>query len=68
MDPSNIATAKGTDTSKFSPLNKKCADTIADAKYISQFFDRDALPAMANNVMIPALQLHQGRQNGRQKP
>ena len=56
VDPSNIATAKGTDTSKFSPLNKKCADTIADAKYISQFFDRDALPAMANNVMIPALQ------------
>ena len=29
---------------------------IADAKHISQFFDRDALPAMANNVMIPALQ------------
>ncbi|QHK20382.1 extracellular solute-binding protein [Pseudarthrobacter psychrotolerans] len=56
VDASNIATAKGTDTSKFSPLNKKCADTIADAKYISQFFDRDALPAMANNVMIPALQ------------
>lgn len=56
VDASNIATAKGTDTSKFTPLNKKCADTIADAKYISQFFDRDALPAMANNVMIPALQ------------
>jgi multiple sugar transport system substrate-binding protein len=56
VDASNIATAKGTDTSKFSPLNKKCADTIADAKNISQFFDRDALPAMANNVMIPALQ------------
>jgi multiple sugar transport system substrate-binding protein len=29
---------------------------IANAKSISQFFDRDALPAMANNVMIPALQ------------
>ncbi|MGK3648959.1 ABC transporter substrate-binding protein [Pseudarthrobacter enclensis] len=56
VDASNIATAKGTDTSKFSPLNKKCAETIADAQYISQFFDRDALPAMANNVMIPALQ------------
>ncbi|WP_426996907.1 ABC transporter substrate-binding protein [Pseudarthrobacter sp. N5] len=56
VDPSNIATAKGADTSKFSPLNKKCADTIANAKSISQFFDRDALPAMANNVMIPALQ------------
>ncbi|WP_426998287.1 hypothetical protein [Pseudarthrobacter sp. N5] len=37
-------------------MNKKCADTIANAKSISQFFDRDALPAMANNVMIPALQ------------
>jgi multiple sugar transport system substrate-binding protein len=23
---------------------------------VSQFFDRDALPAMATNVMIPALQ------------
>jgi multiple sugar transport system substrate-binding protein len=56
VDASNIATAKGTDTSKFSELNKKCADTIANAKSISQFFDRDALPAMANNVMIPALQ------------
>lgn len=56
VDASNIATAKGADTSKFTPLNKKCADTIAQAKSISQFFDRDALPAMANNVMIPALQ------------
>lgn len=56
VDPSNIATAKGADTSTFSPLTKKCADTIANAKSISQFFDRDALPAMANNVMIPALQ------------
>jgi multiple sugar transport system substrate-binding protein len=56
VDPSNIQAAKGSDTSKFSPLNKKCAQMIADAKSISQFFDRDALPAMANNVMIPALQ------------
>jgi multiple sugar transport system substrate-binding protein len=56
VDGSNIATVKGADTSKFTPLNKKCADTIANAKYISQFLDRDALPAMANNVMIPALQ------------
>ncbi|MGA7206850.1 MAG: ABC transporter substrate-binding protein [Specibacter sp.] len=56
VDPSNIATVKGADTASFSPLNKKCADVIANAKSISQFFDRDALPAMANNVMIPALQ------------
>ncbi|MBO1269932.1 ABC transporter substrate-binding protein [Arthrobacter cavernae] len=56
VDASNIPTAKGADLSKFTPLNKKTADVIANAKHISQFFDRDALPAMANNVMIPALQ------------
>ncbi|UQX87827.1 ABC transporter substrate-binding protein [Jatrophihabitans telluris] len=56
IDTSNIATAKGADTSTFTDLNKKCAEAIANAKSISQFFDRDALPAMANNVMIPALQ------------
>ena len=49
-------TAKGANTSTYSPLNKKCSDIIGGAKSISQFFDRDALPAMANNVMIPALQ------------
>jgi multiple sugar transport system substrate-binding protein len=55
-DSSNLQTAKDADTSAFSALNKKGAEAIAKAKYISQFFDRDALPAMANNVMIPALQ------------
>ena len=28
---------------------------IANAKSISQFFDRDALPAMAGNVLEPAM-------------
>jgi multiple sugar transport system substrate-binding protein len=56
VDTSNLMTAKGADTSSYSALNKKCADIIGGAKSISQFFDRDALPAMANNVMIPALQ------------
>jgi multiple sugar transport system substrate-binding protein len=56
IDTSNLQTAKGADTSKYTPLNKKCADAIANAKHISQFFDRDALPAMANNVLLPALQ------------
>jgi multiple sugar transport system substrate-binding protein len=55
-DPSNLQTAKDADTSSFSALNKKGAEAIANAKFQSQFFDRDALPAMANNVMIPALQ------------
>ncbi len=55
-DPSNIMTASDADTSVYSPFTQKLAGVINDAKNISQFFDRDALPAMANNVMIPALQ------------
>jgi multiple sugar transport system substrate-binding protein len=55
-DPSNLQTAKDANTSSFSELSRKGSAAIADAKFISQFFDRDALPAMANNVMIPALQ------------
>ncbi|MEQ1737616.1 MAG: carbohydrate ABC transporter substrate-binding protein, partial [Rhodoglobus sp.] len=43
-------------TSVYSDFNQKLAGVIGDAKSISPFFDRDALPAMANNVMIPALQ------------
>ncbi len=56
VDASNIPVVKGADLSKLTELGKKNAQVIADAKFISQFFDRDALPAMANNVMIPALQ------------
>src|SRR4051812_503393 len=56
VDKSNLMTVKTADTSSYSDFNKKLAGVIGDAKHISQFFDRDALPAMANNVMIPALQ------------
>ncbi len=56
VDPSNLSVVKGADLSKLTPLNKKCSEVIANAKSISQFLDRDALPAMANNVVIPALQ------------
>jgi multiple sugar transport system substrate-binding protein len=56
VDTANLMTAKDADTSTYTEFNKKLAGVIADAKSISQFFDRDALPAMANNVMIPALQ------------
>jgi multiple sugar transport system substrate-binding protein len=55
-DPSNLQTAADANTSTFSPIQKKAAELIAGSKKVSQFFDRDALPAMANNVMIPALQ------------
>jgi multiple sugar transport system substrate-binding protein len=56
VDKSNLMTVKTADTSSYSEFNKKLAGVISNAKHISQFFDRDALPAMANNVMIPALQ------------
>ena len=56
VDKSNLMTVNTADTSSYSDFNKKLAGVIANAKHISQFFDRDALPAMANNVMIPALQ------------
>ncbi len=56
VDTSNLMTVKDADTSSYTDFNKKLAGVITDAKHISQFFDRDALPAMANNVMIPALQ------------
>jgi multiple sugar transport system substrate-binding protein len=55
-DPNNIMTAKDADTSHYTPFIKELAGVIANAKNISQFFDRDALPAMANNVVNPALQ------------
>lgn len=56
VDPANIMTAKDADTSVYTPFVKKLSDAIADAKHVTQFFDRDADPAMASNVMIPTLQ------------
>jgi len=55
VDKSNIMTAKDADTSGYSAFTKELADVIANAKSISQFFDRDALPAMAANVLEPAM-------------
>ena len=52
VDSANIMTAKDADTSGYSDFTKKLGGVISDAKYISQFFDRDALPAMASNVLV----------------
>jgi len=54
-DKSNIMTAKDADTSGYSEFTKSLSEVIANAKSISQFFDRDALPAMASNVLEPAM-------------
>ncbi|AYG04716.1 ABC transporter substrate-binding protein [Gryllotalpicola protaetiae] len=56
VDGSNLMTAKDADTSGYTDFSKKLAGVIADAKSVSQFFDRDALPAMATNVLEPAMQ------------
>jgi multiple sugar transport system substrate-binding protein len=52
----DIATAKDADTSKYSDLQKKAATFISSGKQLSQFLDRDSLPAFASDVMEPALQ------------
>jgi len=55
-DKSNLMTVKGADTSSYSAFSKKLASVIANAGKISQFFDRDSLPAMASNALEPAMQ------------
>jgi multiple sugar transport system substrate-binding protein len=56
VDGSNLMTAKDADTSGYTDFSKKLAGVISEAKSVSQFFDRDALPAMASNVLEPAMQ------------
>jgi multiple sugar transport system substrate-binding protein len=55
VDPSSVAAASDADTSGYSPLQKKSAELVGKAKFISQFLDRDTNPEFASNVMGPAL-------------
>jgi multiple sugar transport system substrate-binding protein len=55
-DPSDVGAAKGVSTANYNAIQKKSAELIGSAKQISQFLDRDSLPAFASNVMEPALQ------------
>ncbi|HEV2028324.1 MAG TPA: ABC transporter substrate-binding protein [Candidatus Dormibacteraeota bacterium] len=45
--PGLIPTASDADTSSYSPLQKKAAQIISNAKRITQFFDRDSRPDFA---------------------
>jgi multiple sugar transport system substrate-binding protein len=45
--PGFIPTANDTDTSGYSPLQKKAQQIISQAKRITQFFDRDSRPDFA---------------------
>lgn len=53
---SSVASAKGVDTSQYNELQKKSVKLINNAGQLSQFLDRDSLPAFASDVMEPALQ------------
>ncbi|GAA3385278.1 ABC transporter substrate-binding protein [Cryptosporangium minutisporangium] len=55
-DPNNVAASKEASTDKYTALQKKSAEVIGSAKNISQFLDRDAEPAFANNAALPAFQ------------
>lgn len=55
-DSNDVAAAKDADTSKYNPLQKKAAELIGSAKSISQFLDRDADSAFANNAALPGIQ------------
>jgi multiple sugar transport system substrate-binding protein len=56
IDSNNVGAAKDADVSKYNALQKKSAEVIGAAKNISQFLDRDAEPAFANNAALPAFQ------------
>jgi multiple sugar transport system substrate-binding protein len=55
-DPSDVGANKDVSTAHYNAIQKKSAELISGAKEISQFLDRDSLPAFATNVMEPALQ------------
>jgi multiple sugar transport system substrate-binding protein len=55
-DPSVVAASTKADTSAYTALQKKGYDTIAAAKHLTQFMDRDSRPDFTATVMQPALQ------------
>ncbi|HEY1365963.1 MAG TPA: ABC transporter substrate-binding protein [Gaiellaceae bacterium] len=56
INSGNLGSNKHTNTSKYSPLQKKEAKLIAATKHIAQYMDRDTRPDFASTVMIPSLQ------------
>jgi multiple sugar transport system substrate-binding protein len=56
INSGNLGSNRHTNTSKYSPLQKKEARLIAATKHIAQYMDRDTRPDFASTVMIPSLQ------------
>jgi len=51
-----ISSNTGSDTSKYTTLQKTSAELVGKAKNIAQFLDRDTRPDFASTVIIPAFQ------------
>jgi len=56
INSGNLGTNKHTNTSAYTPLQRKGARLIASTKHIAQYMDRDTRPDFASTVMIPSLQ------------
>jgi multiple sugar transport system substrate-binding protein len=56
LNPGNLGVNRHTNTSKYTPLQKKEALLIAATPHIAQYMDRDTRPDFASTVMIPSLQ------------
>ncbi len=56
VDPSVVAANSKVDTSGYTPLQKKSAEFVSAAKFISQFLDRDTDPDFAAKVVGTAFQ------------
>ena len=55
IDPSSVGASSVASTANYNAIQKKSAEFVGAAKYISQFLDRDTNPEFASNVMGDAL-------------
>jgi multiple sugar transport system substrate-binding protein len=55
VDPSVVAATSGAATGGYNYLQKRSAELVGAAKYISQFLDRDTDPDFASNVVGQAI-------------
>ena len=54
-DPSVVATSSNADTGVYNELQKKAQKTVSEAKFVTQFLDRDTSPEFASNVAGPRI-------------
>ena len=54
-DPSVVASSSAANTGVYNELQKKAAKTVSEAKFVTQFLDRDTSPEFASNVAGPRI-------------